>query len=116
MVIELMIYVAIIFVSPVEVSHSKWDMLFLSGNNSNKGMKESKKITKTTICQNKILMRKKTEKENGENFEKYIFFIFCQMQKPVSILTLKKYKSLKNDFFIQKNYCPKPLFSKLPRV
>lgn len=43
MVIELMIYVAIIFVSPVEVSHSKWDMLFLSGNNSNKGMKESKK-------------------------------------------------------------------------
>ena len=43
MVIELMIYVAIIFVSPVEVSHSKWDMLFLSGSNSNKGMKESKK-------------------------------------------------------------------------
>ena len=63
-----------------------------------------------TICQNKILMRKKTEKENGENFEKYIFFIFCQMQKPVSILTLKKYKSLKNDFFIQKIIVLNPCF------
>lgn len=32
------------------------------------------------------------------------------MQKPVSILTLKKYKSLKNDFFTQKIIVLNPCF------